>query len=79
MIGRDFDDSEYWRWGWVPFLHNGGGSYLCLDLAAEDGGKPGQFIGFWKADEDRPAEFPSVEAWLADLVESMETGELELV
>lgn len=79
MSGSDFDDPKYWRRGWVPFLHNGGGSYLCLDLAAEDGGRPGQLVGFWKADEDRPVEFPSVEAWLADLVESAEAGELELV
>jgi cell wall assembly regulator SMI1 len=79
MIGYDFDDPRYWRRGWVPFLHNGGGSYLCLDFAAEDGGQPGQLIGFWKGDEDRPVEFPSVEAWLADLVESMESGELGLV
>ena len=79
MIGADFDDPRYWRRGWVPFLHNGGGSYLCLDLAAEDGGHRGQLVGFWKADENRPVEFPSVEAWLADLVASMEAGELELV
>ena len=79
MIGFDFDDPKYWRRGWVPFLHNGGGSYLCLDLVAEDGGQPGQLIGFWKRDEDRPVEFPSVEAWLADLVAAMEAGELELV
>jgi cell wall assembly regulator SMI1 len=79
MIGSDFDDPRYWRRGWVPFLHNGGGSYLCLDLAAEDGGRANQLIGFWKRDEDRPVEFPSVEAWLADLIESMEAGKLELV
>jgi cell wall assembly regulator SMI1 len=79
MIGYDFDDPRYWRRGWVPFLHNGGGSYLCLDLLAEDGGLPGQLVGFWKADEDRPIEFPRLEAWLADLVETMENGTLELV
>lgn len=78
MIGYDFDDPHYWRHGWVPFLHNGAGSYLCLDVAAEDGGQPGQLIGFWKQDEDRPVEFPSVEAWLAALVASMEDGSLEL-
>jgi cell wall assembly regulator SMI1 len=79
MIGFDFDDPKYWRRGWVPFLHNGGGSYLCLDLVAEDGGHPGQLVGFWKQDEDRPVEFPSVEAWLADLVESAEAGVLDLM
>ena len=79
MIGSDFDRPEWWRRGWVPFLANGGGSHLCLDVAAEDGGRPGQLLAFWKADEDRPVEFPSVEAWLADLVESIESGELEVV
>jgi cell wall assembly regulator SMI1 len=79
MIGYDFEDPRYWRRGWVPFLHNGGGSYLCVDMAAEDGGHPGQLIGFWKADQDRPVEFASTEAWLAELVDSMESGRLELV
>jgi hypothetical protein len=48
-------------------------------VAAEDGGQLGQIIAFWNADEDRDIEFPSVEAWLADLVESMESGELEVL
>jgi cell wall assembly regulator SMI1 len=78
MIGHDFDSPEWWRRGWVPFLSNGGGSHLCLDLAAEDGGQVGQLIAFWKADEDRPVEYPSLEAWLADLVDSMESGEYEV-
>jgi cell wall assembly regulator SMI1 len=78
MIGSDFEDPRYWRRGWIPFLHNGGGSYLCLDLAAEDGGEIGQLIGFWKQDPDRPIEFASLEAWLKALVTSMEEGTLEL-
>ena len=77
MIGYDFDDPRYWRRSWVPFLHNGGGSHLCLDLAAEDGGQPGQLVAFWKADEDRLAEFASLEAWLMGLVTSMEDGTLK--
>ena len=79
MIGHDFEDPHQWRRSWVPFLHNGGGSYLCLDLAAEDGGQPGQLIGFWKHDADRPIESPSMEAWLSELVALMETGKLELL
>jgi cell wall assembly regulator SMI1 len=78
MIGSDFEDPRYWRRGWIPFLHNGGGSYLCLDLAAEDGGEIGQLIAFWKQDQDRPVEFASMEAWLKALVTSMEDGTLEL-
>ena len=79
LIGSDFDDPAYWRRGWVPFLHNGGGSHLCLDLLAEGGGEVGQLVAFWKRDEDRPVEYPNLEAWLTHLVASMEDGSLELV
>lgn len=78
MIGHDFEDPRYWRRGWVPFLSNGGGSYLCLDLAAEDGGQPGQILEFWKADEDRPIRWSDMQAWLAALVGSMEDGSIEI-
>jgi cell wall assembly regulator SMI1 len=78
MIGSDFEDPRYWRRGWVPFLHNGAGSHLCLDLAAEDGGQVGQLVAFWKRDQDRPVEHRSLEAWLAALVASMESGALQL-
>jgi cell wall assembly regulator SMI1 len=77
MIGMDFENPRYWRRAWIPFLHNGGGSYLCLDLAAEEGGESGQLIAFWKQDQDRPVEFASMEAWLQALVASMEDGTLE--
>ena len=78
MIGFDFEDPRYWRRGWIPFLHNGGGSYLCLDMKAEDGGTPGQLVAFWKADKDRPVEYSTVAAWLEGLVSSMENDSLEL-
>ncbi|SEF29716.1 Cell wall assembly regulator SMI1 [Variovorax sp. NFACC28] len=77
MIGFDFEDPATWRRGWVPFLSNGGGSYLCVDIDTQGGGQPGQLVGFWKADEDRPVEHASVEAWLAELVASMEAGTVE--
>jgi cell wall assembly regulator SMI1 len=79
MIGTDFDSPDWWRQGWVPFLANGGGDHLCIDLGAEDGGAPGQLRAFWHADEDRPVEYPNLEAWLAELVESMQNGSLEIV
>jgi cell wall assembly regulator SMI1 len=68
MIGFDFEDPKWWRRGWIPFLHNGAGSHLCVDLAAEDGGQIGQLIAYWKADEDRPIEHPSLEAWVSKLI-----------
>ncbi|MET3181509.1 UNVERIFIED_ORG: cell wall assembly regulator SMI1 [Variovorax guangxiensis] len=77
MIGFDFEDPATWRRGWVPFLSNGGGSHLCVDIDAQGGGQPGQLVGFWTADEDRSVEHASVEAWLAELVASMEAGTVE--
>lgn len=77
MIGYDFEDPKYWRTGWVPFLHNGGGSYLCLDLKAEDGGKVSQLIVFWKADQDRPVEYSSIRGWLTRLISSLEKDECQ--
>jgi cell wall assembly regulator SMI1 len=79
MIGTDFDDPKWWRQGWVPFLGNGDGDHLCLDLSAEDGGTPGQLRAFWHAENDRDIEYASLEAWLSELVESMENGSLEVV
>jgi cell wall assembly regulator SMI1 len=64
MIGMDFEDPNYWKSSWIPFLSNGGGSYLCLDTSPTTFG---QLIAFWKADGDRPTEFASVENWLSDV------------
>ncbi len=75
MIESDFEDPEYWRRGWVPFLHNGGGSYLCLDLLAEDGGDKGQLIAFWKQDTDRPIEHSDLGAWIQAVIEAQHTEE----
>jgi cell wall assembly regulator SMI1 len=71
MIGEDFGHPAWWRRGWVPFLHNGGGSHLCLDVTGEEGGQRGQLVAFWKSDADRPVEFPSLEAWLAKLLSAV--------
>jgi cell wall assembly regulator SMI1 len=76
MIGADFEDPRWWRRGWVPFLDNGGGDHLCLDLVAEGGGRSGQLLTFWHDAAERPVRFPSPEAWLEDLVGPMEGGRL---
>jgi predicted DNA-binding WGR domain protein/cell wall assembly regulator SMI1 len=78
MIGFDFEDPKWWRRGWVPFLSNGGGDHLCLDLTAEDGGAPGQLLTFYHDSEERTVDYPSLQAWLTELVGSMENGTLEL-
>jgi cell wall assembly regulator SMI1 len=79
LIGPDFEGPKWWRRGWLPFLEDGAGDHLCLDLTAEDGGTPGQVLTFYHDWEPRPIRFPSLEAWLENLVESMEGGSRELV
>lgn len=78
MIGYDFEDPAWWRASWVPFLDNGNGDHLVVDLGAEDGGVPGQVCSFWHDWEDRAVRAPSVEAWLTELVAAMEAGTLSL-
>lgn len=76
MIGTDFEDPKWWRRTWIPFLHNGAGDHLCLDLAAEDGGDPGQILIFYHDWDRRPIEFPSLEKWLKNFVKIMYEGKL---
>ena len=76
MIGFDFP-SGWWDRAWVPFLHNGGGSHLCVDVAGTGGGEPGQLVEFWKADPDRPVASPSLGHWLNNFVRSLERDRWE--
>jgi cell wall assembly regulator SMI1 len=79
MIGKDFEDPSWWQEEWVPFLSNGGGDYLCLDLSTVDGELPAKVIAFWHDRAFRPVEHPSLKLWLNHLVRSMEDGTYELV
>lgn len=78
MIGYDFEETHWWKRGWIPFLANGGGDYLCLDLEAEGGLNAGRVIAFWHDWEDRSVKHASIDDWLCDLAQSMEDGTLEL-
>lgn len=75
MIGFDFEEPEHWRRAWLPFLHNGGGSYLCIDTVGEDGRKPNQLVAFWKADADRPVEHDDLNQWLSRVIQALTGGD----
>ena len=77
MIGFDFEPG-WWERAWLPFLHNGGGSHLCVNTVGTDGGKPGQLVEFWNRDVDRPVVSPSIEHWLNNFVTSLERDRWEL-
>ena len=75
MIGSDFEDPEWWKRQWVPFTQSFGGDHLCIDIVSE---KPGEIIDFWHDDPRREVVAPTLENWLHSLVETMESGRLEL-
>lgn len=66
MIGADFDDPEHWRREWLPFLSNGGGDHLCLDLASAEGER---LLCFWHDWEERDTEFASLADWLQTVID----------
>ena len=68
----EFELEGWWDAGWVPFLDNGGGDHLVLDLTGSFGGKPGQVLEFWHADADRDIVAPSFSGWLESFVASLE-------
>lgn len=76
MIGHDFEPG-WWERSWVPFLHNGAGSHLCVDTTGTDGGPPGQVVEFWNRDSDRPVVSSSLEHWLNGFVTSLERDRWE--
>lgn len=74
MIDSDFEEPNWWSRGWIPFLSNGGGDHLCLDLTAESGGVPGQLLSFWHDWGNRSVKFASLAAWLESVVKALASG-----
>lgn len=73
MIGYDFEPG-CWERSWVPILHNGAGSHLCIDTGAPE---PGRLVEFWNRDDDRPVVSPSLERWMYGFVTSLERDRWE--
>ena len=78
MIGFDFEDPKWWRLGWIPFLSNGGGEHLWAGFDRRGWGCSRSTPRFYLDCEKRAVKYPSFEACLTALVESMENGTLEL-
>lgn len=73
MIGTDFDIENWWNENWIPIFQNGGGDSICYDLKGIFTGDAGQFVEFWHEDNDRNVISPSLEAFLAKIIEFYET------
>jgi len=74
LEGGEFDQGMWWSPQWVPFLHNGSGDHLCIDMGGAFAGTEGQIINFWHDWESRNIVYPSLEKWLETFVPSLEAG-----
>lgn len=70
----EFGSPDWWRRGWLPFLENGAGDLVCIDLVGSFDGEPGQIIEFVHDDAARTITYPSLAGWLGTLVEALEAG-----
>lgn len=72
LEGGDFEIENWWRAGWLPFLHDGGGNHLCLDLEGTFTGHKGQLLEFWHDDYDRNVLYPDFDSYLETVVGCLE-------
>lgn len=68
--------AAWWDLLWIPFAANGGGDYLCLDLAPAPRGKRGQVIGVTHDAPARTIHAKSITEWLQRQAEALSEGEL---
>jgi cell wall assembly regulator SMI1 len=68
----DFHERRWWRPGWIPFLDDGGGNNLCIDLEGTFSGGRGQVISFRHNLESREVLFPTFSSFLATLASVLE-------
>jgi cell wall assembly regulator SMI1 len=74
LLSGDFSKPNWWSARWFPFLDNGAGDLVCVDLEGTFTGKVGQVLEFNHDWEARTILFPSLDAWLAAFVVSLEHG-----
>ena len=66
--------TDWWNVRWIPFTHDGGGNYQCLDLDPAPGGNVGQIINFDHEVGATEVLAPSFRAFLAAFADDLEAG-----
>jgi cell wall assembly regulator SMI1 len=77
MIGHDFTIKNWWNERWIPLFENGGGDYVCVDIAGIFTGLPGQVVDFRHDEPARNIIAPSLEVFIATLNKYYETTKPE--
>ncbi len=68
---------DWWVDGWVPFLDNRCGDFVCIDTVGSFGGAPGQLVELLHDAPDRDRMAPSLGAFLEALTSAFEAGLFE--
>lgn len=66
---------DWWNPRWIPFAYNDYGGYLCLDLAPDDSGRPGQIITMWPDTSERTLEASSFRDWFRAYTKRVFSGD----
>lgn len=72
LEGGEFEIENWWRVSWIPFLDDGAGNHLCLDLEGTFTDHKGQLLEFWHDDSDRDILYPDFERYLETVVRCLE-------
>ena len=68
LFSGDVLGADAWRETWLPFLTNGAGDCVCLDLAT------GRVLRHWHDSVARPVLAESIREWLTHVVSELEAG-----
>ncbi|MCA9032836.1 MAG: SMI1/KNR4 family protein, partial [Planctomycetaceae bacterium] len=69
--------NDWWNISWIPFAGNGGGDFICIDLAPASGGTCGQIITHSHESGEHVVLASSLADYLQQLADAMESGALE--
>jgi len=75
----DFDDNgeDWWSEAWVPFLENGSGDNLCVDVKGAVA-KKGSVLPFNHDYEDREVQYASLDKMLEEMLKWAEKGNWDI-
>jgi cell wall assembly regulator SMI1 len=68
----------WWDTGWVPFAHENGCNYLCIDTNPTEKGKKGQIIYYHHEDSQRYVEASSLLDLFVSMLKSFEKGTIAI-
>lgn len=69
----------WWNPYWIPFVTNGSGDNICIDLDPDKEGTIGQIITFWHDWEKRKVISNSLEEWFREIIQCLEDGTYSLI